>query len=88
MVVLDHVQVLKEIMSVYQSSLAGEDSEEDQKEGFRRVLDIMIDPAVEMCVSAADRKDKQIARWDKPIFVLNCLTYLQVGGFRDRCCNL
>ncbi|EIN07029.1 oligomeric complex COG6 [Punctularia strigosozonata HHB-11173 SS5] len=75
--VLDHCQVLKEIMSVYQSSLAGEDSEEDQNEGFRRVLDIMIDPAVEMCVSAADRKDKQVARWDKPIFVLNCLTYLQ-----------
>jgi hypothetical protein len=77
--VLDHVQVLKEIMTVYQSSLAEDDSKEDQTSGFRRVLDIMVDPAVEMCVTAADRKDNKVARWDKPIFVLNCLTYLQVS---------
>ena len=36
---LDHTQVLRELMSVYKSSLMGDESEEDVRSGFKPVLD-------------------------------------------------
>ena len=39
---LDHTQVLRELMSVYKSSLMGDESEEDVRTGFKPVLDTMM----------------------------------------------
>ncbi|KAL0946384.1 hypothetical protein HGRIS_012614 [Hohenbuehelia grisea] len=75
--ILDHAQILREIMSVYTSSLLGDEPEEERVAGFGRILDITIDPAIDMCMNAS--KDKQHLRqnWDRAVFVLNCLAYLQ-----------
>jgi conserved oligomeric Golgi complex subunit 6 len=50
---------------------------------IERALDALVDPAVRMCVAAAGEKDAALRRqaapaptWDRPVFVLNCLTYL------------
>ncbi|KAG6805085.1 hypothetical protein H0H92_000772, partial [Tricholoma furcatifolium] len=48
LVILDHVQILREIMSVYQSSFIGDEDEAEQEAGFEKILDIMVDPALEL----------------------------------------
>lgn len=101
LVILDHAQILREIMTVYQSSLLGEDDldregppaeqaagsqQEARTAGFRRILDVMVDPAVEMCTAAGEEKKRVRRAWDRDVFVLNCLTYLQVRrSFAARC---
>ncbi|KDR69275.1 hypothetical protein GALMADRAFT_256106 [Galerina marginata CBS 339.88] len=81
--VLDHAQILREVMTVYQSSLLGDEREDEINSGFHQVLDIMVDPVVTMCVSNGEQKKKSRARWDEAVFVLNCLCYLQdvLGAF-------
>ncbi|KAK0210475.1 oligomeric complex COG6, partial [Desarmillaria ectypa] len=74
--IIEHAQVLREIMNVYQSSLLGNEDEEKLISGFKHVLDIMVDPAVEMCTNVAEAKTKAVSRWDMSVFVLNCLSYL------------
>jgi hypothetical protein len=70
---------LREIMVVYESSLLGDEKPAERDAGFKRILDVMVDPAVEMCSAASEEKQRMRARWDKHVFVLNCLTYLQVS---------
>ncbi|PCH37909.1 oligomeric complex COG6 [Wolfiporia cocos MD-104 SS10] len=77
LVVLDHAQVLREIMVVYESSLAGDETEEQLLSGFRDILDKMVDPAIESCLTSSEEKQKFRPDWDKPVFVLNTLAYLQ-----------
>lgn len=78
--VLDHAQVLREMMAVYESSLLGTETEEELLAGFRDILDKMVDPAIEMCLTIADDKKKLKPQWDKAIFLLNTLAYLQVSA--------
>ncbi|KAI6164060.1 oligomeric complex COG6 [Pisolithus thermaeus] len=106
--IMDHAQVLREIMLVYDSSLldggtdpypvrgagevndgngrddAGTRNDEidsganaDAAKGFRRILDIMIDPAIAMCAAASEEKARARPQWDSAVFVLNCLCYLK-----------
>ncbi|EKM55271.1 uncharacterized protein PHACADRAFT_143387, partial [Phanerochaete carnosa HHB-10118-sp] len=87
--ILDHVQVLREILLVYDSSLGDETSlrgrgsacDDDERdaaaEGCRVILDRMVDPAIEMCVVSADEKQKSRPKWDCEVFVINAMTYLQ-----------
>lgn len=56
---------------------------EDDSATIERALDSLVDPAVRMCAAAAGEKDAALRRqaapapaWDRPVFVLNCLTYL------------
>lgn len=77
LVILDHAQVLREMMVVYDSSLLGDENEEELLAGFRDILDKMVDPAIEMCLTGAEEKKKQRPTWDKAVFVLNTLSYLQ-----------
>lgn len=65
-------------MIVYESSL-GDEKPTERDAGFKNILDVMVDPAVEMCSAASEEKQRLRARWDKHVFVLNCLTYLQVN---------
>ncbi|KAJ7225913.1 oligomeric complex COG6 [Mycena pura] len=75
--ILDHAQVLREIMNVYESSLLGDENEVEQAAGFQRILDVTVDPAIEMCSSSSEEKKRLRPRWDREVYVLNCLSYLQ-----------
>ena len=74
---LDHGQILREVMVVYQSSLIDGENEEEHV-GFQRILNSMVDPVVEMCSSVGTERRAGKQRWDQEVFVLNCLTFLQV----------
>ncbi|KAJ3755564.1 oligomeric complex COG6 [Lentinula raphanica] len=87
--ILDHVQILREIMAVYQSYLGDDDqvvegnetekqnsNQDVSNKGFLKIGDIMVQPAVEMCLNAAEVKKRSRPEWDKDVFVLNCLSYL------------
>ena len=82
--ILDHSQILREVMLVYQSSLLGDEDEDDVSAGFNQVLDIMVDPVITVCVANADTKKKARPTWDGAVFLLNCLCYLLVCRFYDR----
>lgn len=68
-------------MTVYQSSLLGDEDEDEINAGFNQVLDIMVDPVVVMCLANGEEKKRVRPRWDEAVFVLNCLCYLQVRNF-------
>ncbi|KAI9452165.1 oligomeric complex COG6 [Russula earlei] len=66
---------------------AGRSRSDDDEDSatIERALDALVDPAVRMCIAAAGEKDAALRRrpmptagaaWDRPVFVLNCLTYL------------
>ncbi|EGN95884.1 hypothetical protein SERLA73DRAFT_162575 [Serpula lacrymans var. lacrymans S7.3] len=44
---------------------------------IQRILDVMLDPAVSMCLGAAAEKKRVRPRWDDGVFGLNCLDYIQ-----------
>ncbi|KAI0064458.1 oligomeric complex COG6 [Artomyces pyxidatus] len=72
---LTHAQSLRSIIALHSS-----ESEPDEESQMTRILDVMVDPAMQMCVAAAEEKEEQGRRrgktWDRKVFVLNCLTYL------------
>ena len=78
--ILDHAQILREVMSVYQSSFLGNEDEDEMDTGFRQVLYIyiMITPVATMCISNGSQKEAVRPEWDDKVFVLSCLCYLQV----------
>ncbi|EJD05807.1 oligomeric complex COG6 [Fomitiporia mediterranea MF3/22] len=80
---LDHTQVLRELMNVYKSSLMGDESPDELREGFKGILDVMVDAAVNMCLSVSDarKEGKGRVEWDGDVFVLNCLAHL-IGVIR------
>jgi hypothetical protein len=76
--ILDQAQILKEVMSVYQSSLLGDEGEQERTTGFQKVLDVIVDPLVESCIAKAEEKKRARAKWDRAVYVLNCLCFVQV----------
>lgn len=75
----DACQVMREVIAVYDSSLV-DASERSTDAHFTRLLKKAVDPAVEMCERMADLR-KGATAWDKDIFLINCLGYLQVSSF-------
>ena len=75
---LDQAQILKEVMAVYQSSLLGDEDERERTTGFQKVLDVIVDPLVESCIAKAEEKKRARAKWDRAVYVLNCLCFIQV----------
>lgn len=65
-------------MLVYDSSLL-DDTTSEPGQNFSRILDVVLDPAMEMCAAAAEEKTRHRPQWDRAVFVLNCWCYLQVG---------
>ena len=61
------------------SNPSQEELQEAAAEGCRDILDKMVDPAIEMCVVASEEKHKSRPSWDREVFVLNAMTYLQVS---------
>ena len=81
----DASQVLREIMTVYDSSMleleassrASDAESIAEREEFNCVIDAAVGPALEMCRRMAElRKDGTV--WEKEIFLVNCTSYLQV----------
>lgn len=52
---------------------------DDAVVGCRAILDRMVDPAIELCVLAAEQKHRVRPSWDREVFVINAMTYLQVS---------
>lgn len=68
-------------MSVYDSSLIGRESPSEQEEGFKDILDVTVDPALEMCRRMTELEGKKdVSVWERSIFLINCIVYLQVGA--------
>ena len=65
-------------MSVYQSSLLGDEDEQERTTGFQKVLDVIMDLLVESCIAKAEEKKRARAKWDRAVYVLNCLCFVQV----------
>ena len=76
----DHGQVLREIMVVYESSLTEGETPEQQASGAKGIMNSMVDPAIQMCLTASEGKHRLRPKWDYRVFVLNCLTYVKVGS--------
>ena len=66
-------------MVVYESSLLEGETVEQQASGAKQIIDPMVDPAIEMCLTASEEKHKLRQKWDRRVFVLNCLTYIKVS---------
>lgn len=71
----DACQILREIIQVYDSSLV-DPADRSNSTAFSELLGKAVDPAVEMCEQMADLR-KGVTDWDKDIFLINCLGYLQ-----------
>jgi hypothetical protein len=66
---------------VYDSSLLHDEHDDTPTPGgetqnFDATLTAMVDPMLEMCRRMAALRDK--GEWETAIFMINCLTYLQV----------
>jgi hypothetical protein len=72
----DATQVLREIIAVYDTSLV--DAAERETD-FARLLNTAVDPAVEMCERMADLRKQTTGTWDRDVFLVNCLEYLEVS---------
>lgn len=66
-------------MSVYESSVLGDEDPEEQRRGFKQILDTAVDPALEMCRRMADMNNKDTTGWERSVFLINCLDYLQAS---------
>ncbi len=90
---LTHAQDIRAILALHTAESDDDDNHDaDQSTGgatIERALDSLVDPALQMCVHAAEEKDAALRRnvpaanaaatatgWDRPVFVLNCLAYL------------
>ena len=65
-------------MVVYESSLLEGEIPGQQASGAKQIIDSMVDPVTEMCLTASEEKRKLRQNWDHRVFVLNCLTYVKV----------
>ena len=59
-------------MQVYDSSVLDNTTSEPPGQDFDGILDVMLDPAMEMCATAAEEKTRHRPQWDRAVFVLNC----------------
>lgn len=71
----DACQILREIIQVYDTSLV-DPADRSNSSTFAVLLGKAIDPSVEMCERMAELR-KGATDWDKDIFLINCLGYLQ-----------
>ncbi|WWC58354.1 uncharacterized protein I303_100894 [Kwoniella dejecticola CBS 10117] len=73
----DFCLILRELLSVYSSSLV-DPSERESDSDLAELLDKSVDPCVEMCERMAEmRKSSVGGDWEKDLFMVNCLGYLQ-----------
>ena len=73
------MQILRDILAVYTGSLMGNESPEEKRDGFRAVLDLIIDAGISMCTSVSESRQLQKPAFDKEVFMLNCLDYVSVS---------
>jgi len=87
--ILDHAQILKEVMSVYQSSAMDEDFVASEKSNvslpFSKILDVVLQPVIDSVFTKSEEKAKLRPRWDAKVYIINCLTYIQVCSIKPGC---
>lgn len=71
-------------MIVYDASLLHDEHQggvniDGGMQNFDTTLAAMVDPMLEMCRRMAALREKS-GKWETAIFMINCLTYLQVGS--------
>ncbi|ORY21431.1 putative intra-golgi transport-related protein [Naematelia encephala] len=72
----DSTQILRELIGVYDTSLV--DPEERANDAsFKLLCEKAVEPAVEMCEKMADMRKNNGGEWERDIFLINCLSYLQ-----------
>ncbi|ORX35318.1 putative intra-golgi transport-related protein [Kockovaella imperatae] len=71
----DSCQILRELIAVYETSLV-DPADRPNDSDFSTLLEKAVDPAIEMCERVADLR-KGATSWDKDIFLINCLGYLE-----------
>jgi len=64
-------------MVVYESSISEDEAPEQQASGAKQIIDSMVDPAIEMCLTTSEEKHRLRQKWDYRVFVLNSLTYIK-----------
>ncbi|KZW02874.1 oligomeric complex COG6 [Exidia glandulosa HHB12029] len=67
----DFSHVLREIMEDYARA-----DPEAEGDGFKKILDTSLEPALEMCKRMSELMPPQAA-WEQHIFLVNCFVYLQ-----------
>ncbi|WWD09169.1 hypothetical protein V865_007291 [Kwoniella europaea PYCC6329] len=78
----DFCLILRELLSVYSTSLV-DPSERESDSDLAKLLDKSIDPCVEMCERMAEMRRSTVGGgaaggdWEKDLFMVNCLGYLQ-----------
>lgn len=74
-------------MQVYDSSLLDDETSEQRAEGFREVLEEAVKPMIEMCSCQGNMikapAGKEGDGWEKAIFMVNCLVYIEVCALTD-----
>ncbi|TFK19198.1 COG6-domain-containing protein [Coprinopsis marcescibilis] len=77
--ILDHAQILREIMNVYQSSVLDDEDgpTTSAASSFDKILDVVIDPVALGCIAQSEEKMRLRPKWDAKVYALNCLTYFQ-----------
>lgn len=66
-------------MTVYESSLLGDEDPVERENAFSQILEASVDPAMEMCQRMSEMR-REMSNWDRAVFLINCTTYMQVGG--------
>ena len=64
-------------MTVYDSSLLGDEDPSERENAFIQILEASVDPAMEMCKRMSELK-KDMENWDKAVFLINSTAYMQV----------
>lgn len=68
-------------MTVYETSLLGDEDMQQKIEDFDKILSSCIDPSLEACQKMADlnsSKDVSKDDWANHVFLLNCFSYVEV----------
>ncbi|WWC66611.1 uncharacterized protein I206_100514 [Kwoniella pini CBS 10737] len=73
----DFCLILRELLSVYSTSLV-DPSEREADSDLAKLLDKSVDPCIEMCERMAEMRRSSVGgEWEKDLFMVNCLGYLQ-----------
>src|SRR5271169_6579993 len=72
-------------MSVYQSSMLGDEDEDERDTGFRQVLDIMVTPVVSSCISNSTQKKTVRPKMIKCLFSIAYVISRNVFFFFSLC---
>ncbi|KAK8861721.1 hypothetical protein IAR55_002544 [Kwoniella newhampshirensis] len=72
----DAAQILRELLAVYSTSLV-DPAERESDADLAKLLEKAVNPCVEMCERMAEMRKGTGGEWDRDVFMVNCLGYLE-----------